>query len=649
MGSDPFYASAQRLEPPHRTGLPSVLRLMLGGALAWCAWTAAVAPEFPPFCTAAALVIITTTLWKPRWGLVLTTALAPAGALLATAPTRAAELFAWAFMAGWLLRLWRPLSGSRWPRVVTIPAVFCGGALVASWLSLTIAGAAGVPPLALPQFLLQSIPRDHLIFSSPEAHTWTLLQSLTGIGVFLAAIGTTREDPRTLRALGWTLAGSMAVLAAATLVAVVREWAEVDYGGWFLLRYVRGERFSLHLADLNAAGSLYVLAGVVAATYALLQQNGRLRWAALALMMAPAIWLTGSRSAYLAVIGGLAILAAAQRRWQPTRAQGLAGASLLLVVVISATVMVDRQPDAEGSAGRALNLRSQFSLTSARMFASSPMYGVGIGRYFDRSAEFMTPELRGIYGNENAHNYFAQQFTEIGLVGGLLFVWFVAAVVSQGWIRIRQSGNDAALMGLFAGISGYLLTCVAGHPLLVQEAALPFWAAFGAIAGTSSHHATASKVHRAIGVAACAVLVTGVGLAALAYGRVTATPSDFGFHGFENAPDGTRFRWMTRHAVTYIPEGPGFLRLRLRAPDPPTRRPLLLETSIAGRVIDRRDVPAGQWVSYDVATRGRAPMPFQRVDFRVNQVRTQEVQLGERSARRPIGVMAAEIRWIPLR
>jgi hypothetical protein len=649
MASDPPYASAQRLKSRYRKGLTLVIRLVPGGALVWCVWAATVAPEVPLFCAAAALVILATTLWQPRWGLALTTALAPAGVLLAAAPTRAAELFAWAFLAGWLLRLWRPLSGSRWPRVVTIPAALYGGALVASWLSLTIANAAGVPPLALPQFLLQSIPRDHLIFSSPEAHTWMLLQSLTGIGVFMAAIGITREDPRTLRALGWALAGSMVILAAATFADVVREWAEVDYGGWFLLRYVRGERFSLHLADLNAAGSLYVLAGVIAATYALLQKDQRLRWTALAVMMTPALWLTGSRSAYIAVIGGLSILGAATRRWRPTRAQGFAGTSLLLVVALSAAVMVERQPEVEGSAGRALHLRSQFSETSARMFASSPMYGVGIGRYFDRSAEFMTTELRRIYGNENAHNYLAQQFAELGLVGGLLFVWFVAAVISQGWSRLRRSSGDAALVGLFAGTGGYLLTCITGHPLLVPEAALPFWAAFGAVGGSTSHAGTLSKGHRAIGVAACAVLATGVGVATLAYGRVTATPSDFGFHGFESAADGTRFRWMTRHAVTYIPGEPGFLRLRLRAPDPPSRRPLVLETSIAGRVVDRRDVPAGQWLSYDVAARQRGSVPFQRVDFRVNQVRTEEVRLGERPARRPIGVMAAEVRWIPLR
>lgn len=600
------------------------------------------------FCVPTALVILATTLWRPTWGLALTVALAPAGALFAAAPARVPELFAWTFLAGWLLRLWRPLSLSPWPRAVTIPAALYGGALVASWLSLTLAGAAGVPPVALPEFLLRSIPPDHLIFSSPEAETWTLLHSLTGVAVFMASVGIARDDPRTIRILAWTLAGSMAVLAAATLADVARQWADAGYGGWFLLRYVRGERFSLHLADLNAAGSLYVLAALVIATYAWLHEGQRLRWMALLVVLLKAIWLTGSRSSYVAMLGGLTILAAAQRRWQATRAHMLAGAALLLIVVIAAAVTVEPQSDARGSAGRAVNLRSQFSETSVRMLASSPVFGVGIGRYFDRSAEFMTAELRGIYVNENAHNYFAQQFAELGLVGGLLFVWFVAAVVSGAWKWLRRSGADAALMGLFAGTGGYLLTCVTSHPLLVPEAALPFWAAFGAVGGASSHDATVSKVQRAIAAVACAVLVAGVGIAAVAYGRVTATPPDYGFHGFENAPDGTRFRWMTRHAVTYIQDGQGFLRLRLRAPDRPTRRPLVVETSIAGRVVDRRDVPAGQWVSYDVATRDTAPAPFRRVDFRVNQVFTEEVRLGRRSALRPVSVMAEEIGWMPL-
>lgn len=630
-------------------GLTPIIRLLPAVWLVWCVAAAAIAPELPAFCGPAALVILAITLWQPRWGLALAAALAPAGALLAAAPARAAELFAWAFLAGWLLRVWRPLAVTSWPRTMTIPAALYGGALVASWVSLTMAGAAGVAPLALPQFLLQSIPRDHLIFSSPEAETWTLLYSLTGIAVLIASVGIARDDPRAVRTLAWALAGSMTVLAAATLLDVARQWAEAGYGGWFLLRYVRGERFSLHLADFNAAGSLYVLAGLIAATYAMRHPDQRVRWTALLVVVLPALWLTGSRSSYIAMIAGLGVAVAIQRRWQPSRARMIAGASLLLVVVIFAAVMVAPESDERGSAGRAVNLRAQFSETSARMFASSPMFGVGIGRYFGRSAEFMTPELREIYGNENAHNYFAQQFAELGLAGGLLFVWLVVAVVSEGWSWLRRSNGDAALIGLFAGTAGYLLTCLTSHPLLVPEAALPFWAAFGAVGGATPHDAGASKVHRAVGIAACVVLLAGVGLAAVAYGRVAAIPPEQGFHGFENAPDGTRFRWITRHAVTYIPEGPGFLRLRLRAPDRPTTRPLVVETSIAGPVVDRRAVPAGQWVTYDIPARQAAPMPFRRVDFRVNQVWTEDVRLGRRAARRPIGVMAGEIAWMPIR
>ncbi len=648
MGSDPIHKSTQPLESPRRWGLTPILRLLPGAWLVWCVAAAAIAPELPAFCAPAALVILAITLWQPRWGLVLTTALAPAGALLASAPARAAELFAWAFLAGWLLRVWRPLSATPWPRAITIPAALYGGALLASWVSLTIAGAAGVPPLALPQFLLQSIPRDHLIFSSPEAETWTLLYSLTGIAVLIASVGITRDDPRTVRTLAWALAGSMTVLAAATLLDVARQWAEAGYGGWFLLRYVRGERFSLHLADLNAAGSLYVLAGLIAATYAMRHPDQRIRWTALLAVVLPALWLTGSRSSYVAMIAGLVVAVAIQRRWQPARARMIAGAALLLVVVVSAAVMVAPDSGERGSAGRAINLRAQFSETSARMFASSPIFGVGIGRYFERSGEFMTAELREIYANENAHNYFAQQFAELGLAGGLLFVWLIAAVVSSGWRRLRRSSGDAALIGLFAGAAGYLLTCLTSHPLLVPEAALPFWAAFGAAGGATSQVAAASKVHRLIGIAACVVLLAGVGLAAVAHGRAAATPPEQGFHGFESAPDGTRFRWITRHAVTYIPGSPGFLRLRLHAPDRPIARPLLVQTSIAGRVVDRRDVPAGRWVSYDIPARQAAPMPFRRVDFRVNQVWTEDVRLGRRAARRPISVMA-EITWMPLR
>lgn len=634
--------------------LGGAVRLLVGAALAWCVGLAAAAPELPRVCAVAAAVILGLTAWRPGAGLLLVVGLAPAGALFAPPPARAAELFAWAFLAGWLLRLWRPLTTTDWPRAVLIPAGLYGVAVIASWLAQAISGSAGVSSSAMPLFLLQSIPQDYLILSSPEGTTAAVLQIATGIALFLAALGVTREEPRLMRPLAGALVASMAVLALATLVDVARQWAAAGYGGAFLLRYAQGERFSLHLGDVNAVGSLYVLAALPAVTLAIFDRARRGRWIALLLVMVPALFLAGSRTSFIAAMAGLLVLAAAQSQWRPSRRQAVAGAAVLLVALLAGAIVADWRIDVRGSAGRAVSLRSQFSETTARMFASSPVYGVGVGRYFDRSAEFMSDELRGLYGNENAHNYFAQEFAELGVVGGLLFVWLVGAVVLRGWREVRHTiASDGVLAGLFAGTAGYLLTCLTGHPLLVSEAALPFWAAFGAVAGSASQAANAvRRVHHAVALVVAAVLVIGIGQAAAAYARITAPPPEQGFHGLETAADGTRFRWMTRHGVTYIAAGPGFVRLTLRTPDQRLLRPLIVETTVAGRVLDRRELPRGRWVTYDIPVRQPAPGEFRRVDLRVNQQWLEDVRLGRRAAQRPISVMVGEmgqIGWIPLR
>jgi hypothetical protein len=271
-----------------------------------------------------------------------------------------------------------------------------------------------------------------------------------------------------------------------------------------------------------------------------------------------------------------------------------------------------------------------------------------VGKYFDRSAEFMSADLRAIYGNENAHNYFVQQFAELGVVGGALFLWLACSLIATGW-RAARTTADPASIGLFAAVSAYLVTCLTGHPLLVPEAALPLWIAAGSLTGPVEYGAHRwGAAYRVAAAASCIVLAAGVARSALAYSGATAVPQEHGFHLPETGPDGSTFRWMTRHAVAYVPNEMGFVRLRLHAPDFPKARPLVVETAIAGHVVDRREVPAGRWVSYDVPSRRPAATPFQRVDLRSNQWWTQDVALGSRPARRPVTVMVADIQWIPL-
>lgn len=630
--------------------MTAILRVLAGAAFAWCVASAVAGPELPLGAKLAALAVAALTAWRADAGLLVVVALAPAGALAASPPARPAELLAWTFLATWLLRIDRPLSEAGWPRAILIPAGLFVATATASWLTLSISGAAGVPPGALPQFIAHSIPDDYLIFSSPGPEMAALLQIVTGAAILLAAVAIARDDARLPRRMAWTMAASLTLLALATTADVARQWANADYGGWFLLRYVAGERYSLHLSDLNAAGSLYVLGLMAAVAFALFDRR-RQGWAVgLAALTLPALWLAGSRSAGVALIGGVAVFAAAHIRWRPTRAQLAAVALPLVIVVLAAGVLVaDWRTDVGGSAARAVSLRSQFSETSARMVASAPLFGVGVGRYFTRSAEFMPEELRALYGNENAHNYFAQQFAELGIIGGGLFVCLIAAGLLRGWEQVRRGGRDAAMIGLFGGASVYLLTCVTGHPLLVVEAALPFWAAFGVVAAAGRGDAPIGRWRVAAGLVAL-LLVLNIARALASYGGTAAAPAEQGFHTAETAADGTSFRWMTRQAVTYIPDGPGFLRLTVQAPVSHLERLPMLETSVAGRVLDRREIPRGAvWVTYDVPVRQQGTMRFRRVDLRANEMSMEEVRLGDRPAQRPIALMVARIQWIPIR
>ena len=628
-----------------------VLRLLLGGLLAWWVAAAVVSPGMPRAASAAGAAIGILTLWRAEWGLLAVIAMAPAGALLAAPPARAAEMFALAFLAVWLLRIPRPLWVRHTPAVV--PAVLYGLALVGSWLALSLGASAGVDAAALPRFLLWLIPPDHLVYSSPQAETWTMLQALAGAGVFLAAAGIASRRPGVATRASAALCTSLAALGIASLVSLAVQWRGTGFDVAFLARYVRGERFAIHLADWNAAGSLYLLAGLAAAVLAVADARRRRLWVVTGAAIFPAFLLTGSMSAQVAAVLTAALVAlplARRHGWKLTRGQTLAIAGILLVVTIGGAVFAAGRAEGRASPAQAASMRAQFTETSVRMFESAPLLGVGTGQYYDRSAEFMPAALRSFYGNENAHNYFAQVFAELGVVGGVLFVWLIAAVLIHGWRSAWTADADPATLGLFAGIAGYLMTAITGHPLLVSEAALPFWAACGVIAGGGM--AARRPGPPIVPIAAAIAVLAAIAINTSQAVRAAATPvppADQGFHQLEAAPSGRQFRWMTRHGVSYIPSGSGVLRIRVSAPDNrPLPRPMTVDVALAGRHVARRVLDKPEWERIDISVRDAGSEPFRRLDLRTDQVWLEEVRLGERLASRPVSLMVESIVWVPV-
>jgi hypothetical protein len=92
------------------------------------------------------------------------------------------------------------------------------------------------------------------------------------------------------------------------------------------------------------------------------------------------------------------------------------------------------------------------------------------------SGRYATP---GSFGPENAHNNYLQIAAELGLVGFAAFTAVFAAAVSG--LRPSLLMNPCRLW-IAAGLVVYMGTAVAGHPLLVFEASIPFWIVAGALA-----------------------------------------------------------------------------------------------------------------------------------------------------------------------
>jgi O-antigen ligase len=632
-----------------------VVRAAVGAGLA--CFTVPALFVLPLLASAAAIGVMALTMWRPIAGLTAAVAVAPAGLLLAPAPARTAELLVWGFLCAWVLSLWRPLAMVRARSTVFLPAVLFALWATASWVAYIVGGAAGVEPLMLPALVARAVPLDHLVFSSPEPETFTLLPLLAGLALFGAAAIAARQRPEARFAVAAAIVVSAAALAVLTMADVLGQWASADYGGWFLLRYVRGERFSLHLRDLNAAGSHYVLGMLVAVALAIGDRRRRAIWMALAILIAPALGIAGSRSAALGglLVGGSVIPLMRREASRRIARRDLVLAAIAVMVLAVGAALLASRPGGQGTASNALWLRAQFLVTSTRMVASAPVFGVGIGHYHERSNEFMPAALRQVYPHENAHNYFAQQFAELGVLGGVLFMWLVAAGLWTAWREAgRSTSGSAASIGLLAGCGGYVLTCVTGHPLLVPETAMPFWGAFGVLAGAavpsepSPLGGNKIPIRRwAIAIvvaAACANVVLNL----RRYGLTTAMPGERGFYDLQTTEDGTVFVWMTRHGMFYVGPQPGTVTIPVRAPNFLTdAEPFRVAVEVGGRRIGVFDAMPDRWTNIEIPVRRPASGPFRRIDLRANRSWSPMRDRGERVDDQPRSVMVGTTRWTP--
>jgi hypothetical protein len=358
------------------------------------------------------------------------------------------------------------LSRIAWPAWVFAGVIAAGCAtLVASdaqiWRHLTreyVVDARGFRDLHLAAGWIEALALAVLIERLARAHPASIEPA-----VRLAIVG----------------AGAAAALAANRVADVmIRSDDALGALAWLVREY----RFSAFYPDLNAAGSVYALFLVPAVWLAAARRQ---HWAWLAVAsIGLALWFSGSRAALLAAVAGT-VLAWWLARRLPRR--WWIGATAVAIVVASVVVWSGRHGRA--TAGEAVAIRWDLAMLGLRVAATKPVLGVGVGRMPGASAPLVTPDLARRFppaaAGENAHNNFVQILAESGPIALAAFLW-ILVIPAAGWRRLATAAEAAGdRPGLLGGLAAFVLTCLAGHPLITEHIRLCFffWIGIAAAAG----------------------------------------------------------------------------------------------------------------------------------------------------------------------
>jgi O-antigen ligase len=396
-----------------------------------------------------------------------------------------------------------------------------------------------------------------------------------------------------------------------------------------LVELFQQARINILHADVNAAGSYFVL--VLFLALGLARGGTRLApaWYAGAGIVAGALWLTGSRAALVAaaLVAIAALIGlAGERHAARTKTPGALVAILVIVSVAALVYVANPGRFRPATTGTAIGIRWEMAKVTWQMLETRPLFGIGAGEFYARSTEFASPELRSQYVRENAHNNFFQIFAELGLVGGVGFVWLLAQGV--GPVRGREDANGPSVQGLRLGIIAFLVTCLSGHPLLVRDVAYPFWIGLGLLAAgrvtreggveramspSPARHGSLSQQVRWAGVLVAGLILSVPFRAAYERSHANLAETAFGVSDWYRSEDGRWVRDVRGLATVFVPQGSRFLVVPLQWSG--GSGPITIDFRFDGRQADRIRVEPDRWHDVRFLVPDSADVRFHRIDI----------------------------------
>ncbi|MGE5359762.1 MAG: O-antigen ligase family protein, partial [Bacteroidales bacterium] len=601
----------------------------------------------------AATAIVTAMVFaataRPGYALLVCAALAPLGwplAIVVGSPCSLGEPLVLAFLGGWLLRETVPPRPRRDPpiRGLVVPALLLSLIVVGSIIfQLLVAQVSTDYPWPYARQIITFIFRDSLAepHALPALAFGALL--LEGVGLFVATLVLLRRQSSLVAPmLRMLVAGGIGV----ALLNVYRLIHICMVSPQPLLVTVRTARVAYAFPDLNAAGSYLAMMALLAVGLATVSESGPARaiprslWFAGAAVVLMAMWMTGSRAAlYAAPFAGLVVATYLVRVTRKVSMRSLAAA----VVLLTAALVLVAWLMPRDTTYRGLPVTVQWRIGqwagAIRAFESNPVFGIGVGQFWNLSPRFFDPELRRVFPHENAHNNFLQILAELGFLGLVAFLWLLVAI---GRRAIAALGTQVQpfVAPTAAGVLAFLLTCLVSHPLLVVPVSHAFWLVLGVLAAlslpgadaaTGDDVATRGRGARLLWVA-IACLGISVPLRASHFVRTEANLDNvaIGFASrWEADREVGRARTFVERATFYVPGGMCTVTVPLRVVEATTRRPVYLDVLVDGRQAARVRFVDGIWRRVDVPLHAQSGARFLAVEVRTFRNPSVVVQVGK--------------------
>lgn len=483
-------------------------------------------------------------------------------------------------------------SGS--PTRLGAPAALMAVIALVSAAAMAPAGAAATAPSGLETsegaFWLQLLDRRAAGTSAVWAPIIAALVVAESCLLGWLAEREIRRTPALVTRLLWLVLMGHAISAVFSLDQVIGIALEAGGGLRAFGRELLIARFSPQM-EVHAAGSAFVLAGIAGAG---LIAGSRARRATALLLVATVsagLWISASRPAIVAV-GAAGVVAVAWWGLRSSRRRAVSAIAVAGVVIALGWFAVVPNMGRYNTTTVSVRSRLMMAETSMRLFATAPVFGIGVNQFYAASARALDPDFKSLggYSRENAHNNFLQILAEQGVVGLAAMLWWLGLLCAGAWSATKHQGPLREHRALFLGLLACVGTWLGGHPLLVREFSTVFFLYAAILAATTS---AAPIIHARIATVACAILLLSLPVRATVL-RNTAELEDQGFGLSRWMREGEhRYREAGSQFQIYLPAAvPLELPLRLADGVPGTA---YVEIHLGGRVIYERRIAADQW------------------------------------------------------